>query len=102
MHTGNVFSSGECGWLWKELVVMWVGWLWKEPVNYWSSWLLHLGPDAAASVQDAGPWHNQLEEVPRWHMGQHPAVRRRQSRWPVDNTATRMREGKGHFEHLLQ
>ena len=29
-----------------------------------------------------------------WHMGQHLAVRRRRSRWPVDSTATRMREGK--------
>ena len=59
-----------------------------------SSRLPHLGPDAAASVQDAGPWHNRLEEAPRWHIGQHPAVRRRRSRWPVDSTATRMREGK--------
>ena len=37
LHTGNMFSSGECRWLWKEPVVMWVGWLWKELVNYWSS-----------------------------------------------------------------
>ena len=59
-----------------------------------ASRLPHLGPDAAASVQDAGPWHNRLEEAPRWHIGQHPAVSRRRSRWPVDSTATRMREGK--------
>ena len=56
--------------------------------------LPHLGPDAAVSVQDGGPWHNRLVEAPRWHMGQHPAVRRRRSHWPVDSTATRMREGK--------
>ena len=56
--------------------------------------LMHLGPDAAASVQDAGPWHNRLEEAPRWHMGQHLAVRSWRNRWPVDSTATRMREGK--------
>ena len=56
--------------------------------------LMHLGPDAAASVQDAGLWHNRLEEAPRWHMGQHLAVRRWRNRWPVDSTATRMREGK--------
>ena len=56
--------------------------------------LPHLGPDAAASVQDAGPWHSRLEEAPRWHMGQYPAVRRRRNRWPLDSTATRMREDK--------
>ena len=56
--------------------------------------LPHLGRDAAASVQDGGPWHNRVEEASRWHMGQHHAVRRRRSRWPVDIKATRMREGK--------
>ena len=35
-----------------------------------------------------------LKKRLRWHMGQHPAVCRRRSRWPVDSTATRMREGK--------
>ena len=59
--------------------------------------LPHLGPDAAASVQDAGPWHNRLEEAPRWHMGQHPAVRRWRSRWPVDSVKAKGRQ----FEHLV-
>jgi len=65
-----------------------------KPVDYriWGSMQQRLY--TAASVQDAGPWHNRLEEAPRWRMGQHPAVRRRRSRWPVDSTATRMREGK--------
>jgi len=52
--------------------------------------LLHLRPDAAASVQDAGLWHNRLEEAPRWHMGQHLAVRRRRNRWPVDRICSRL------------
>ena len=36
----------------------------KQP-GHKASRLPHLGPDAAASVQDAGPWHNRLEEAPR-------------------------------------
>ena len=59
-----------------------------NPVDYRIWGLMH------QRVQDAGPWHNRLKEAPRWHMGQHTAVRRRRSCWPVDSTATRMREGK--------
>ena len=84
LRTGNVFFSGECGWLWKELVVMWVGWLWKEPVNYWSR-CSNWRPFAFTYARSRAVHWSTASSTTHWGMLAHVSTRRF-FKWIVSRT----------------